>query len=248
MLIDRLERVALSGGSLWVLYLMIGLSLFSIAVMIERLAFFVKHRGDAMKLGDRLIELLHKGDRAGAEKLLKESNMIEAAVIRRCLPWMDGGPEALSEAIDAEMGRKRKELEQGMTFLGTLGNNAPFVGLFGTVLGVIQAFHQLGDAGGGQNKAAMGSVMGGIAEALIATGVGLVVALPAVVAYNLAQKKIAEIEGNVGSIGKHLLALLKYDPRAKAKHLVPEPLPIEEPEANEAELTREEVASEAMEA
>ena len=112
------------------------------------------------------------------------------------------------------MGRKRKELEKGMTFLGTLGNNAPFIGLFGTVLGVIQAFHQLG---AGQNKEAMGNVMSGIAEALIATGVGLVVAIPAVVAFNVFQKRIGEIEGNVGSIGKQLLALLKYDPRLAAR-------------------------------
>ena len=82
-----------------------------------------------------------------------------------------------------------------MTLLGTLGNNAPFVGLLGTVLGVIEAFHQLGAAG--QNKEAMGNVMAGIAEALVATGVGLFVALPAVVAYNIVQKKIGEIEANV---------------------------------------------------
>ena len=77
-----------------------------------------------------------------------------------------------------------------MTLLGTLGNNAPFVGLLGTVLGVIEAFHQLS---GGPAKAAMGNVMSGIAEALVATGVGLFVALPAVVAYNVAQKRIGEI-------------------------------------------------------
>jgi biopolymer transport protein ExbB/TolQ len=213
MLIERLERVALL-GSAWVLYLMILLSVLSISVMIERLVFFLKHSGDADRLGDKLIERLHADDRAGAEKLLRESNLIEAAVVRRALPWMDGGPASLSEALDAEMGRKRKDLDRGMTFLGTLGNNAPFIGLFGTVLGVIQAFHQLGE---GQNKAAMGNVMSGIAEALIATGVGLVVALPAVVAFNVAQKRIGEIEGNVASIGKQLLALLKYDGRKAAK-------------------------------
>ncbi len=213
MLIERLERVALL-GSTWVLYLMMLLSVLSISVMIERLVYFALHGGDADKLGDKLIERLHADDRAGAERLLRESPLVEAAVVRRALPWMDGGPASLSEALDAQMGRKRKELERGMTFLGTLGNNAPFIGLFGTVLGVIQAFHQLGE---GQNKAAMGNVMSGIAEALIATGVGLVVALPAVVAFNVAQKRIGEIEGNVTSIGKQLLALLSYDPRLAAR-------------------------------
>lgn len=213
MLIEKLERVALL-GSAWVLYLLLGLSVLSISVMLERLVFFAKHGGDADALGDELIERLHADDRAGAEKVLKESALIEAAVVRRALPWMDGGAASLAEALEAEMGRKRKELERGMTFLGTLGNNAPFVGLFGTVLGVIQAFHQLGE---GQSKAAMGNVMSGIAEALIATGVGLVVALPAVVAYNVAQKRIGEIEGNVAAIGKQLLALLKFDGRLAAR-------------------------------
>jgi biopolymer transport protein ExbB/biopolymer transport protein TolQ len=213
MLIERLERVAGYGGT-WVLYLMILLSVFSISVMVERLIFFLKHSGDADRLGDKLVERLHADDRAGAERLLGESNLIEAAVIRRALPWMDGGPASLAEALEAEMGRKKKDLERGMTFLGTLGNNAPFIGLFGTVLGVIQAFHQLGE---GQSKAAMGNVMAGISEALIATGVGLVVAIPAVVGFNMAQKKIGEIEGNVASIGKQLLALLKYDGRKAQK-------------------------------
>jgi biopolymer transport protein ExbB/biopolymer transport protein TolQ len=213
MLVERLQRVALLGSS-WVLYLMMMLSVLSISVMIERLVYFAKHRGDADALGDKLIERLHGGDRTGAERLLKESALIEAAVVRRALPWMDGGAESLAEALEAEMGRKRKELERGMTFLGTLGNNAPFIGLFGTVLGVIQAFQQLG---AGQNKQAMGNVMSGIAEALIATGVGLVVAIPAVVAFNIAQKRIGEIEGNVSAIGKQLMALLKYDGRLAAR-------------------------------
>jgi biopolymer transport protein ExbB/TolQ len=216
MLIEKLQRVALHGGT-WVLYLMILLSVLSIGVMIERVVYFVQHRGDALALGDKLIARLHGDDRPGAERLLQQSKLIEASVLRRALPWMDGGPAALAEALEAEMGRKRQELEQGMTFLGTLGNNAPFIGLFGTVLGVIQAFHQLGEGNGGQNKAAMGNVMSGIAEALIATGVGLVVAIPAVVAFNLAQKKINEVEGNVASIGKQLLALLKYDASAGRK-------------------------------
>jgi len=213
MLIERLGRVALF-GSAWVLYLMMLLSVLSIAVMIERIVYFAKHGGDADRLGDKLIERLHADDRAGAEKILKESVLIEAAVVRRALPWMDGGPASFAEALEAEMGKKRKDLERGMTFLGTLGNNAPFIGLFGTVLGVIQSFHQLG---AGQSKEAMGNVMSGISEALIATGVGLVVAIPAVVAFNVAQKRIGEIEGNVGSIGKQVLALLKYDPKLAAR-------------------------------
>src|SRR6185369_12843348 len=99
-----------------------------------------------------------------------------------------------------------------LTFLGTLGNNAPFVVLLGTVIGVIESFHQLASAG--QNHEAMGNVMSGISEALVATAVGLLVALPAVVGYNLAQKKVSEIEANVSIITKQMLALLKSEHKA----------------------------------
>ncbi len=78
------------------------------------------------------------------------------------------------------------------------------------MLGVIEAFHHLG--GAGQNSAAMGNVMAGIAEALIATGVGLLVAIPAVVAYNLIQKSIGDIESGVVSISELLIACLKASP------------------------------------
>src|SRR5690606_9252978 len=85
-------------------------------------------------------------------------------------------------------------------FLGTLGNNAPFIGLLGTVIGVIGAFEELGHAapghGGGAGAAsqvASQAVMSSIAEALIATAVGLLVALPAVAAYNYFQRKIASL-------------------------------------------------------
>jgi len=203
--IERLSRVALL-GSAWVLYVLFGLSIFSIGIMIERYIYFRIRRDDTDKLGDDLVARLKEGDLRGAEQLLAKSPSIEAAVVKPVLKWLEGGSGAVEEALDAEMKKKRRELERGMTPMGTIGNNAPFVGLLGTVIGVIDAFHLLG---AGQNKEAMGNVMSGISEALVATGVGLFVALPAVVAYNVMAKKVNEIEGNVGIIGKQLLAYLK---------------------------------------
>ena len=123
--------------------------------------------------------------------------------------WLSKGPEALADAVEAELSRIRGELDRGSNLLGTLGNNAPFIGLFGTVLGVIIAFQALGDAGG--NAGAMGGVMAGIAEALVATGVGLAVALPAVVAYNVIQKKAGDIETEALSLVKLISAYAKGD-------------------------------------
>jgi len=193
-------------GSAWVLYVLFGLSIFSIGLMIERWIFFRVRRDDTDKLSERLIDYLRGGDVRGANDLLAKSPSIEAAVVRPALKWLEGGAGAVEEALEGEMRKKRRELERGMTSMGTIGNNAPFVGLLGTVIGVIDAFHVLGQ---GQNKEAMGNVMSGISEALVATGVGLFVALPAVVAYNVMAKKVNEIESNVGVIGKQLLAYLK---------------------------------------
>jgi biopolymer transport protein ExbB/TolQ len=203
VIVKYLLKVALLGSS-WVMYVLIALSIASIGAMVDRWWFFRKHgSGDA--LGDALCDLLEQGDRQAAEGLLRRHPTIEAQVLLASLRWARGGPDALAAAIDGEMTKRRRDLERGMTLLGTLGNNAPFIGLFGTVIGVIVAFADLAE---GTSKVAMDKVMGGIAEALIATGVGLFVAIPAVIAYNVFQKKITDIEDNVSSIAKRLSALL----------------------------------------
>jgi biopolymer transport protein ExbB/biopolymer transport protein TolQ len=205
VIVDHLLRVAQIGGT-WILYVLIALSVLSFAAMIERWRYFSRLRDPDGRLRTRVSTALRAGDLATAEKLLAASPTAEARVVREALAWRHGGADAVADAVDSELEATRSELERGSNFLGTLGNNAPFVGLLGTVLGVIEAFDQLG---AGANKAAMGNVMSGIAEALIATGVGLFVALPAVIAYNLAQKRIAEIEGATQALGKLVTAFLK---------------------------------------
>lgn len=210
MLITSLEKFALMGAT-WVLYVLVAMSMFSIGIMLERWIFFRARSGNVDELSDKLLLALKRGDRRAAEDLLKNNKSIEAEVLLPVLGWLDGGPDSVSEALESSLIRKRGELERGLTWLGTLGNNAPFLGLFGTVIGIIQAFHMLGSSGAGGNQAAMGNVIVAISEALIATGVGLVVALPAVVGYNLTQKRVGNVENNVQQIGKQLLALLKAD-------------------------------------
>ncbi len=204
MIVKYLLKVAML-GSAWVMYLLLALSVLSIGAMVERWLFFRNHGKGGDELGDALCDLLERGDRRAAEGLLRRHSAIEAEVMLAALRWAGGGPDAFAAGIDGEMIKRRRDLERGMTLLGTLGNNAPFVGLLGTVIGVIVAFADLAE---GSSKVQMDKVMGGIAEALIATGVGLFVAIPAVVAYNVFQKKIADIEDNVSSIGKRLCALL----------------------------------------
>jgi biopolymer transport protein ExbB/TolQ len=204
-IIKTLLKLALL-GSQWVMWLLMGLSVLSIGAMVERALFFRSADKDVDELGDKLCDFIERGDQDGAQKFLDARGTIESSVLARAIRWVGGGPESLADAISGEMTKKKKELERGMNLLGTLGNNAPFVGLLGTVIGVIQAFNNLG---AGQDKSAMASVMVGIAEALVATGVGLFVAIPAVVAYNVFQKRVGEVEDNVDAVGKQLGALLR---------------------------------------
>lgn len=206
MLIQRLMQVALLGSS-WVLYLLLGLSVLSFSTMFERWIYFRKRRDDLERLRTEVRKKLDADDLEGVDQTLAQSRAVEARVAREGWRWLPGGAEAMTDAVDSELALVRRELERGTNLLGTLGNNAPFVGLFGTVLGVIIAFHALGQAGG--NAGQMGGVMAGIAEALIATGVGLFVALPAVIAYNVIQKRIGDIESGALSLTKLLTAYVK---------------------------------------
>jgi biopolymer transport protein ExbB/biopolymer transport protein TolQ len=216
MLVDKLLRVALL-GSTWILYLLIALSVLSLSAALERWVYFARRSDDMDALTSRFAAALEANDFDDARRILEASRSVEARIVLDGLRWLHGGPRAVSDALDAAVARARTQLRRSTSLLGTLGNNAPFVGLLGTVIGVIEAFHQLGDAG--QNHAAMGNVMSGIAEALVATGVGLFVALPAVVSYNLVQRRIASIDAGVEALGKLVGAFIE------AREHAGEPLP-----------------------
>jgi biopolymer transport protein ExbB/biopolymer transport protein TolQ len=213
---QQLLTVAEVGASA-VLYVLLTLSVVSIAVAIDRWVWFRRRdAGDLEALGRTLVDRLFKGDFAGAAKLLQGVRSVETEVLGKALEWYHDGPDSVAEIVGAEMRGRKKQLESGLLFLGTLGNNAPFLGLFGTVLGIVVAFRELGAAGQSGN---MTNVMGGIAEALVSTAVGILVALPAVVAYNVFQKKAQTVEENVESLGNQVLAQMKSVRQASHAHL-----------------------------
>ena len=215
VLMQKLVFVAQLASSA-VLYVLLALSVISIGVIIERWWFFRQRRADLDGLSDGLRKTLPKGDLAGARELLAASPSIEASIIAEGLEWWDEGPESVEQILVKAVRQRRKKFEAGLLFLGTLGNNAPFIGLFGTVLGIVTAFRELGTA----QMGAMGNVMGGIAEALISTAVGILVALPAVIFYNVFQKKGADVEEQAGALGNLVLAAMKStkDSRNGTRH------------------------------
>ncbi len=97
---------------------------------------------------------------------------------------------SVAEMVACTIRRQKPAYERGLGFLGTLGANAPFLGLFGTVVGIIKAFHNMALMGSG----GFSVVAAGISEALVATALGLGVAIIAVVAYNYFQTRIERIE------------------------------------------------------
>jgi biopolymer transport protein ExbB/TolQ len=202
--IERLIEIAAVGPE-WVLWLLLVLSLFSVGTIIERAIFFRRRRLKMVPFSRELEDKLRTEDLGAVRTLLKNTHGFESVALLRTLEWFDDGAEAMSEVLEAAIREQRLELDQGSAFLGTVGNNAPFVGLLGTVLGVVDAFQELGNTSG----AAIGAVMGGISQALIATALGIAVALPAVVAYNLFTKRANDIEDNARALMNLVLAYSK---------------------------------------
>lgn len=174
-------------GTEWVLWLLIILSVVSVAIGIERFWYFTRQKGLDKETIEQIYRALKAHDfKTVAEICNKHPGSLEANITLEGIEHRDNGLTSMQEAMHAFLLRKRKYLDRGLVVLSTLGNNAPFIGLFGTVLGIIKAFHDLGaNPGGGATV-----VMAGISEALVATAVGLLVAIPAVIAFNYFQRQI----------------------------------------------------------
>ena len=163
-------------GAGWVLWMLIALSVMSMAVMLERLWYFRRPPGLPAPAGD--------GD-SDAAAGVRHARGARCAHAHRAWPR----PIEMTAAIEGVKTRERLRLERRLPFLATLGSNGPFVGLFGTVLGIIKAFHNLA-ATAGTAGAGASTVMAGISEALVATAIGLLVAIPAVVAFNYFSRRV----------------------------------------------------------
>ncbi len=173
-------------GAEWVLWLLVALSVLSIGVMIERWLFLRARRIDYDELARDLRRALKEEDNTALEKKYGKSLAMPAQVALRGVAERSRGIDVASEAMNEEKARAKLDHERYLVVLGTLGNNAPFIGLFGTVLGIIKAFDDLRkDASAGADV-----VHQGISEALVATAIGLLVAIPAVVAFNYFNRRI----------------------------------------------------------
>jgi biopolymer transport protein ExbB len=210
-LTTKILSVTLSSAE-WVLWLLAGLSVVSIAVMIERGIYFATHR---LANAEDLALRLSRGDFESVKKAIAGKKGMEVTVILDGLAAVPQGAASVEEVIASAVAREKPQYERFLSFVGTMGNNAPFIGLFGTVLGIIKAFHDLGQMNV-KGAAVQQTVMAGISEALVATAVGLAVAIPAVVAFNLFTRALKTITAQTNALGHSLIAFLKTEPEKTA--------------------------------
>jgi biopolymer transport protein ExbB/TolQ len=199
-------------GAEWVLWVLLLLSVISIALMIERWLYFLRTRVNTDDLAAGLDEQLRARNVQGAWQLVRDTHTycIESAVVAAGLIALRNGAQASSEAMQSVKARMRPQLDANLSILATIGSNAPFVGLLGTVLGIVNAAHEL-TSGGAQNNP--NAVMSGVFEALVATAVGLFVAIPAVVAYNLFQRRVRKRLAAVDSLAHLILSTARIEIR-----------------------------------
>ncbi len=213
---ESVKEILLRTGANWVLWLLAVLSLVSLIIVVERWLFFRSRDADLHTLAQRLDGWLAAGHIDQAIEGLSAHPAVAASIAAAGLRLADRGPAAADKAMQSAVALERSRLERWLAYLGTVGNNAPFVGLFGTVAGVIGAFEHLGSSAAGAAASAAGSagssaVMSSLAEALVATAVGLLVALPAVAFYNYFQRRIASLLAGSEVVSNLVLAYLSSE-------------------------------------
>lgn len=184
-------QLALLGAN-WVLWILVALSIASVAIVIERWLYFRGIAGRDAYLLKPVAERMAKDDHEGAASLVKKESSPGARMLVAMFDVADRGPRSAQAVIDGNRATEKLRLERNLGFLGTVGANAPFIGLFGTVLEILRVFRLLGEQGVTTGEDASG-IMTGISEALVATAIGLLVAIPAVIAYNAFQRRVKRV-------------------------------------------------------
>lgn len=186
------------------LVILIFCSILSFTFMIERWWYFRRAKGRADEILSHIRKLFESGKGDQAAAYCQKQPSAVAQVIHYGLLNAGHGRRDLEELMSTKRLEERLKLERYLAVLGTLGNIAPFIGLFGTVVGIIKAFRDLALAGGGGPSV----VAKGIAEALVATAGGLLVAIPAVIIYNYFMRRVKDIAVEMEVASTRLVVML----------------------------------------
>ena len=205
MLAEKIFSVAHLADQV-VLWLLLVLSVLSIGMILERYFALRKVSAESQRVRARVKMALQSNSVEDVEDLAKDPNSLEGRAASYAIKHMrDSGSKGLEEIFNTFALSERPEIERYLNFLATLGSNAPYIGLFGTVLGIMKAFNDLAQS----PEAGQQTVMAGISMALVATAAGLFVAIPAVIAYNYYSKQVRGIFQNLDSVKELCLAYAK---------------------------------------
>ena len=210
-------------GAEWVMWLMVILGFVLIVLTIERLVLFLRTRVDAPQIARELITLLNQGKVEEAKATLTQGISMEQRVIADGLEVYHQGAVFVEQMMMSALAREKQRFNRYLSYFGTLGNNTPFIGLFGTVIGIIIAFKQLGE----NPKGGLEVIGPAISEALVATAVGLLVAIPAVVLFNLFKSMLKIRLGNTDYLMRIILAYLHDQANPKKNELDFQPTQVE---------------------
>ena len=191
-------------GILWCLML---LSVVSVAVMLDRFFFLRNARLESALILSEMMSAVESGRNAHMKLIYDKYSLLPMGYILQTA-WdhiINKGSSGLEELINSQIMTNKLKLERRLGFLATLGSNAPFIGLLGTIFGVMESFEALGSPNGSVDV-----VMVGISKALVATAVGLVVAIPAITAYNYLQKQWKIVVHNMESMKEVALSFSKH--------------------------------------
>lgn len=194
-------------GAAWIMWLMLAIAFVLTVLIIERVFLFVRTRVDASDVGRQLFEHLERGELDLARQLVAAGHAMEERIIADGLEAWPRGSRAVAQVMKGSTERERQRYERFLGYMGTVGANAPFLGLLGTVIGIVISFQQLAS----NPKGGMAVVGPGIAEALASTAVGLLVAIPAVVAFNAFRGSLTKRLSNVEFLSGIVLSQLETE-------------------------------------
>lgn len=189
-----------------VLYILLLLSVLSIGMILERFFALRKVAAESARIRGRIKLALQSNSVEDVEDIARDPSSLEGRGASYALKHMkEAGTKGLEEVFNTFALTERAELEKFLGFLATVGSNAPYIGLLGTVLGIMKAFNDLAQA----PEAGQQTVMAGISLALVATAAGLFVAIPAVIFYNYYSKQVRGIFQSLESVKELCLAYAK---------------------------------------
>ena len=194
-------------GATWVMWVLVGLSIGGVAIALDRAIYLIRTSDNYRRLKRELLAFLRVGDVESARERLAASKSVEAQVAAAGLSAPEDGAASAEERIAGATQVAKIRMERRLAFLGTLGSNAPFIGLLGTVIGIIRAFRTMEGAAG---KVTAG-LMSEVGEALVATAIGILVALPAIAAFNLFQRVVKTRLVRIEAMGRELVAALSTE-------------------------------------